>query len=170
MTQFATKPKHTRPIHLAPTVEQIKKLFNYDKETGIFTFASDRGSKKKGDIAGAINPAGYRLLRIDYILWMAHQCAWLYHYGEWPTQMIDHINRERADNRIENLRLVDYSESGYNRAVSRSKTKGVYYNKKNSNFMVQFTIDGKLRYFGSFSTYELALQQANSIRTTLSLD
>jgi len=50
--------------------------------------------------------AGYRRVSVDSRRYLAHRCAWLYVHGEWPAGLIDHINTEKGDNRIANLRCV----------------------------------------------------------------
>ena len=54
----------------------------------------------------------------------AHQVAWLWVYGEWPTSQIDHINRVRSDNRIANLRMANDSENGCNKGMQRNNQSG----------------------------------------------
>lgn len=92
------------------TYAEIKDKFwseiNYDHETGVMTWArSGRGRFKRiGEPAGGARPDGYTSICIDGEQWLAHRVAWVMFYGEEPPRIIDHINRDKSDNRIANLR------------------------------------------------------------------
>ena len=80
----------------------LHKAFNYDSETGLFTKAT---GKNIGKGVGSKNN-GYIFIKIKGSNYSAHRLAWLYVYGVWPTYHLDHINRLRDDNRINNLRDI----------------------------------------------------------------
>jgi hypothetical protein len=85
---------------------------------------------------------------------MAHRLHWFMVYGKIPT-IIDHINRDRSDNRIENLREVDWSESNRNKkSWGASNYKGVVYREKQKKWVANCTINGKRKYLGSFKSEE----------------
>jgi len=89
------------------TYDEVHKLFNYDPEIGIFTNKIPRGSSaKKGAFAGSLNGDGYLNIQVNGKSYKASRLAWLYVFGYFPENQIDHINRIRTDNRIENLREV----------------------------------------------------------------
>jgi hypothetical protein len=90
------------------TQERLKFLLNYDPETGLFTrtCATPRTNKFKNVPVGYKEPRGYIRATIDGKWYLLHRMAWLYVHGEWPN-IIDHINGNRADNRIANLRNTD---------------------------------------------------------------
>lgn len=91
------------------SIERLRALIDYNRDTGHLYW------KANGQRAGAIQDKGYRTLEIDGKAYYAHRVAWFHHYGKWPEQDLDHINRERDDNRIENLRDVSRSENNRNR-------------------------------------------------------
>lgn len=80
--------------------DYIRTYFNYDYLTGKITRSDRRNS------LGSIDHYGYLILKIKGIQYKAHRLAWFLYYGEWPINGIDHINGDKYDNRIKNLRCV----------------------------------------------------------------
>lgn len=106
------------------TCEQARKRLDYNPETGVFRW---RAGPNAGKLAGRVNGRGYHQLIVDYHYYQAHRVAWLYVYGEWPADEIDHINRVKTDNRIVNLRVVSRRENSLNiGARNRFGVPGVY--------------------------------------------
>lgn len=140
----------------AVTQARLFEVVAYDCATGDFI------RKSNGLPVGSINKLGYCVIRIDNRLYAAHRLAWLYAHGKWPDGVIDHINGERSDNRIENLRDITKAENHQNikRAQSNNKSGylGVSYNVKRKHFIAQIVVGGKLKYIGSFNSPELAHQ------------
>lgn len=99
------------------TQNELKSLFSYDEETGLFTrLISKNGKDKVGDIAGTVSKSmGYRIISIMNKKYQAHRLVYLYVYGYLPDKQIDHINGIRHDNRLKNLREADFSENAQNR-------------------------------------------------------
>jgi len=96
---------------------RVKEFLLYDPETGVFTWKKRQGRFKTslvGHIAGCPRSDGYWRIRLDDQLFAAHRLAWLYVYGVLPPAQIDHINGDRTDNRIANLRLATNAENGRN--------------------------------------------------------
>lgn len=85
---------------------RFHEVVKYDPETGQLTWVrSGRGRfKRAGAPAGGARPDGYKSVCIDDTQWLVHRVAWVLAYGEEPPRIIDHINRDRSDNRISNLR------------------------------------------------------------------
>jgi hypothetical protein len=142
------------------TAERLRELFLYDPETGVFTRrASLRkvGCKKKGTLSGG---GGYTYFTVDYFKYYAHRLAWLYVYGEWPTE-VDHIDGNRSNNAISNLRDVTRSRNILNQRRVRSDNRstgltGV--SKAIGGFTATIYIDKRRRYLGTFKTsFEAAL-------------
>jgi hypothetical protein len=85
----------------------LKQILDYDQNTGVFRWATRKCQRKRaGEIAGSVSNKGYVMIGIDYKKYSAHRLAWLYVHGDWPAGEIDHINRDRTDNRISNLRVA----------------------------------------------------------------
>ncbi len=91
--------------------EAILDSLNYNEETGIFTWKKSRGNQKAGSQAGTIDGHGYVCIQINRKPHRAHNIAWRFVHGVWPKYSIDHINRDRADNRIINLRDIPFNEN-----------------------------------------------------------
>lgn len=93
------------------TTEQLRELFHYDPSTGKLTRKS---GPWKDTPVGNLSAVGYITVSVRNSRFYAHRIAWAIHHGEWPV-LIDHINGNRSDNRIENLRNVTQYENMQNR-------------------------------------------------------
>ena len=137
------------------TQEQLKELLDYNPATGDLVWKVSRGCVKAGDVAGTVTSDGYIAINLGGRIYRAHRLVWLYHYGEWPKHEIDHIDREKLSNRIENLRDVPRAVNLANRSfTSATGFKGVY--REKSRFMAQICHDGCKRRLGTFASAEEA--------------
>lgn len=120
------------------TQERLKQLLDYDPDTGEFTWKLDRsGTVLAGSVAGTVKSSGYIDIRVDGKLYKAHRLAWLYFYGYLPEYFIDHINNNRRDNKIINLRSASKLQNSHNRLTnnsSKSKIKGLSCWRSGNNF------------------------------------
>lgn len=132
---------------------RVKELLDFDKQTGLFTRRFDIGSTKAGTIAGHKNRGGYIIIVIDGVPIMAHTLAWLVEFGEYC--LVDHKDRVRCNNRIDNLRRASDAENSRNKTVNNKYGyKGV--TKKGAAYTAQITVNYKNIYLGSFKTPEEA--------------
>ena len=152
--------KSTLPEDVGLTLPMLQKELKYESETGAFVWlTSGRGRfKRAGAEAGTINRWGYRAICFGGKCLMAHRLAWLYVYGEWPKNEIDHINGDKTDNRIENLRDVTRAINAQNiraaRIDSASKVLGVSWNKERHKWIASIVTNGKQSYLGAFDAIE----------------
>lgn len=103
---------------------------------------------------------GYIIISLDGIPYKAHRLAWLYVHGEMPAAIVDHINRDKTDNRIANLRLATRSENARNINRRRDNTSGitgVTFLPKTSRWAAKLTVNSWNHFLGSFATKEEAI-------------
>lgn len=149
------------------TQEELKRLFSYDPETGLFTRLIGRKGVAAGAIAGAVMLNGYIAIGIKPKKYLAHRLAWFYHYGEWPEKMLDHVNGNKSDNRICNLRPCDKSKNACNSKLqinNKSGVKGVCWHKAMKKWHVQLRFEGKQHNLGFFDSLEEAARFVRQAR------
>lgn len=150
-------------------IARVRELLNYEADTGILRWKAKRhGTASVGSQAGSINSKGYRCVKIDGKLYQAHRIAWVLANGEWPARAIDHKNRNRDDNRIENLRLATNSQNKANSKKPEHNTsglKGVTWHKLRQKWAAQICKDGKNIHLGLFTSaneaHEAYIKAAN---------
>ena len=137
--------------------ELLRRCLRYDPATGEFLRLT---GPRAGKPAGGLDLHGYRQVAFMRKLHKAHRLAWLYVHGEWPDRHIDHINGDKLDNRIANLRLATPAENGQNRnRMNRNNTSGLpgaTLHKQSGRWMAQITHQRRHIYLGCFGTAEEA--------------
>jgi hypothetical protein len=151
VTLIANESKETRETALSQA--RLKEVVNYDPLTGILTWLSTRGRCVYGSEAGTIRWNGYKRVQIDSRTYAVHRLIWLYVYGEWPEEDLDHIDADRSNNRVDNLRLASRSQNLMNRDKSPRNTsgyKGVSLDKKRNKWDARITAYGRQHCLGLF--------------------
>jgi hypothetical protein len=135
------------------TSEDLKRDMNYNPETGLFHHING------GHVADRRDEQGY--VRVS--LWgrqqRAHRLAWLYVHSEWPSDQIDHINGDKADNRIANLRIATNRQNAQNKPAqsnNRLGIRGVRKHPKTGRYEAWIWINGKRTFVGGFGDAQLA--------------
>ncbi len=139
----------------------IEKYLKYNHLTGaiIWIDRPRHSHVKLGSEAGYINPEGYRSIHTQNKLYPAHRLAWYLYYGIWPKKNLDHINHNRLDNRIANLREVDASENNKNIKLDGRCKSGIYGVRFESNkWRANIWNKGKKVHLGMFSSFEEAVK------------
>lgn len=144
------------------TQRELKEMFSYDPDTGLFTNLTVRGHGriKIGDIAGNIYANGYRYIEIKGKAFRSCRLVWLYVNGELPTKFVEHRNGNKSDDRLRNLRLATNSENQANRGApsnNTSGTKGVRFDSDRMKWRAQIMVNGKSKNLGRFQTREEAM-------------
>lgn len=142
------------------TQQRLMELFIYDPLTGLFTRkVSQSNAVKAGQLAGAPNGLGYLTISIDQRRYVVHRLAWLYVHGSFPAAFLDHINGERDDNRIVNLREATRSQNNANRPPGKncnSGQRGVYWHPVKKLWMAAAGKDGRIIHLGGFKEFDAA--------------
>lgn len=122
--------------------------------------ATNTGWWPAGSLAGRRNNRGYVTVSVYYQgrtrKVLAHRIVWLLTHGYWPEMFIDHINRNRADDRPSNLRLVTHAENMQNRSIPSNNPFVGVYPTRSGKFRAQITRQGRSLYLGTFATAEQA--------------
>jgi hypothetical protein len=143
------------------TAEYVRSILDYDPETGEFRWKVNRGKNHTiSEIAGTTTKAGYRMISIWKVRYLAHRLAWLMVTNKWPKQQIDHMNHDRSDNRWENLREATPAQNQQNRQAKKPNVlfKGVHPDTRNPQrpWFAYITVNGQRHMLGYFATPEEA--------------
>ena len=140
-------------------IEEVKKYLDYNQDTGVFQWKIRTSNRiKVGDEAGVITKLGYRALSLFGKKEYCHRLAWFFVHGEMPD-CIDHINGNKLDNRIVNLRNTTKAMNNRNQHHSRTNLMlGVssYQTKKGTKYRAVITESGNYKHLGSFDSEEKA--------------
>ena len=140
------------------TLSRVHELFDYKDGNLIWKIAKAR-IIKVGDIAGNVDKFdGYVRIGIDGSIYKAHRLIYFYHNGHLPS-FIDHIDGNKSNNKIENLRVASKSQNSMNQKISTrnsSGIKGVMWHKRDQKWFVQIRKNKKCHSFGYFDDKELA--------------
>lgn len=145
-------PTEAKPL---PDVAALREMFRYDPENGTLWHIS---GKKAGKIAGTPQSAGYTSVWIGRERFLLHRLIWKFHYGSEPRQ-VDHVDGNRGDSRIENLRAACEKTNQRNRGRQSNNTsghKGAFFRKYDQRWFASIRVDGKQKHLGYFPTAEAA--------------
>lgn len=148
------------------TLERLRERLVYDPITGVFTWADARGGVKLGDTAGYLRSDGYIDIRLDGKIYRAHRLAWLYVYGVFP-ECIDHIDGNRLNNSISNLRNVAKGGNSKNLGINKNNSSGetnIMWYEPLGKWHVQIQCDGKRIHIGYFSSMKEAVDARDVAR------
>ena len=133
------------------TQQELKEALSYNKDTGTFTWI------KTATVAGSKLNTGYISIKINQKRYVAHRLAWLYIHGDMPNNQLDHINRNKSDNRIENLRECNNAENSQNKINPLSTNKSGYFgvsyykNRKLNPYVASIYANGTNTHIGCYN-------------------
>lgn len=131
--------------------EELRAKFSYDHETGIITRISSTNRGSVGPVTTRTKHDGYLRVCVGRKEYVAHRLAWFLHFGVWPDREIDHINQQRDDNRLANMRLATRSQNMANRRGNGASLKGVTLHKS-GRYQAQIKVHGRNLYLGLYET------------------
>ena len=138
------------------TQERVRELFDLDYETGVLRWRVNRRRARMGDIAGNSTGRGYYQVMIDYNNHLLHRVIFLYAFGYLPEHQVDHISRDRLDNRPCNLREVTHTCNMRNKGVGSKNTsgvKGVSWRQSSKRWQVQIRNNSKPMHLGFYEDF-----------------
>jgi hypothetical protein len=139
------------------TQDYIKSVFKY--ENGQLYWLGNRQGAPKNTPVGSISSGGYLSCMLDGKHYLLHRLIYLYNHGYMPEN-VDHINGDRKDNRVENLRAVSKSGNQQNMRVAYSTNKanllGAFYSKQTKKWFSRICVSNKRLWLGTFKTPEEA--------------
>jgi HNH endonuclease/AP2 domain len=150
-----------KTIKPLPSQKELHKLFEY-KEGHLYWKIKPRNSAKIGDKVGGLNSKGYITLRLNNSQYKMHRIIWVYHYNTiFNNLQIDHIDGDKTNNTIENLRLATNSQNNFNNKSaycnSKSNILGVFWSKTRKKWVSQICKNNKRMHLGYFLNQEDAI-------------
>jgi hypothetical protein len=125
---------------------ELRSAFSYNPATGEFLRSDGRPSGVTG--------GGYLKFYFKRKWWSGQRLIWYYFHGVWPEKTIDHKDRNAVNNRIDNLREASDQEQKINRGLHSNNTsgaRGVYQQRRGKKWMSLISVNGKLKYLGTFA-------------------
>lgn len=137
-------------------IATMKNLLGYDPDTGKISWKNDmnRGRIPAGTEVGSAYPDGYKRLNIDGKMHMAHRLAYALATEKQPEAIIDHIDGNRMNNSITNLRVANAMQNAHNTRISKRNTsglKGVYWDKYHQKYRARVMVNGRQNHLGLFT-------------------
>lgn len=141
-------------IKALPDIKLLKETFDYDSETGEI--------KRKGKVAGWVDQKGYRRLRFKGRTLFANRVAWAIGNNKQPPidMVVDHIDEDPSNNKLNNLRLLTISQN----TARRNREPKCYQRNGRWGFQACFTLKGIKYNLGTFKTEEEASKVGRAAR------
>jgi len=148
------------------SIERLRQMLTYDPETGVLTWRhrpegpANWNARYAGKPAGGLDARGYMRIRIGKRNYFSHRVAWAIHHDRWPRHTIDHINGDKVDNRISNLRDVPQLVNLRNQKMNSNNASGhngVHWHKRDRRWLAYISVNGKQRRLGYFTDLDDAV-------------
>ena len=146
--------------HVELTAFVLQETLDYLPDSGLFVWKIDAARNvKAGSVARAGSRPGCHIqIKIRGRLYYAHRLAWLHTHGEWPKHFIDHIDGDKSNNRLANLRDVSRSVNGQNqrKAMRDNKSGMLGVSVIGARFRALIVVEGMQRYLGTYDDAKTA--------------
>lgn len=140
--------------------KDLQSILDYDPLTGVVKWKTVRSNMVKNSIAGSTNNRGYKQISLNSKTYFLHRVIWVLMFGNIPKGFyIDHINGNKTDNRLENLRLATNSQNQQNRPAPKNSSsgyRGVTWHKQAQKWMARICYNKQRKTIGLFDTAENA--------------
>ena len=151
------------------TQEQLKEYFHYSDGTLIWKKTISKNTERLiGKVAGSITDSGYWCVVLERKKYYAHRLIFLYHHGYIPD-CIDHINGNKTDNRIENLRESTQQQNCFNankKSTNTSGVKGISWHKQSKKWRAECCVNYKNHYLGLYDDMSEAISVLEKFRNS----
>jgi len=136
------------------TVEWLREHMVYVPETGTLMWKVRGPGKTVGKPLGTIDATGYVRVKVNNVVYFLHRLVWFYHYGTWPQRQIDHIDGNKTNNAIANLRDCTAAQNSARRKVRAAiaPSRGVF--PHGPGFVARIHHAGTRHYLGYFAKLE----------------
>lgn len=138
----------------------VRKIYDYNPDTGAFIFRVQRGPMRVGQQAGSVTADGYVKLRLGGKYQYAHRLAFLWMTGEWPEDDVDHRDTDRTNNAWYNLRVAGSVVNNRNKSPMKNNTSGhvgVSWDSARGLWEASIGVEGKKVYLGRHAFYQDAV-------------
>lgn len=139
------------------TKEYLQSIFYY-KDGELYWKNTINSRAIKDCVAGHVNSRGYKYITLNKQRYLAHRLIFIL-FNNYIPNFIDHIDNNKLNNKIENLRNCTNTQNQYNSKLSKinkSGIKNVYWNKRDKKWQVTLSVHGKQKSFGKYEDLELA--------------
>ncbi len=150
------------------TQEKLRELFT--NKDDVLYWNKAKSNRVAGKKAGYTSDSGYRVISVDNFKYREHTLIWIWYYGYMPKQQIDHIDHDKLNNSIDNLRLVSAKENNKNRPKQSNNSSGcvgVSWHKRASKWQAYVKNDGLVIFLGYFISKDEAKHASLSARRQL---
>lgn len=150
-----------------PSQEELHTLLEY-RDGKLFRKVNS-GPSKAGDEGGCLSGIGYRIISVKNKLYLEHRLIWIMH-GNDPVDFLDHIDGDKLNNRIENLRPAAKTENGWNTKLKSNNTsgiKGVCWCKRRMYWYGRVRFKGKVHFAGYFKDKDECVKAVRELREKL---
>jgi hypothetical protein len=151
------------------TKKLLEELFEYQEDGTLVRKVTTNRRALAGTVSGTPSKAGYLRTTVLGRSFYNHRIIWFMHHGSWPLS-IDHINGDKRDNRIENLREATGSQNQHNKGLNRNNktgVKGVTWRVDRNRYRARIKVFGKDRFLGDFLSLDEARRVVEDARRAL---